>query len=50
MKPLKNPLNERKTIRMNPTLIQEIEKMAKKQNRSFSNMVVTILTRYINKP
>ena len=35
--------NDRKTIRMNPELIKKVEQMAKEQNRSFSNMVVTIL-------
>lgn len=33
----------RKTIRMNPSLYQKLERLAEKQNRNFSNLVVTLL-------
>lgn len=36
-------VNERKTIRMRKTLIQQIEELAEKDNRNFNNMVETLL-------
>lgn len=38
---------ESKTIRMPKELITEIEKLAKENNRTFSNMVIQILTKYL---
>ena len=32
-----------KTLRMSHDLVRDIEKMAKKENRNFNNMVTTIL-------
>ena len=36
-----------KSVRLNESLIKEIEKMAKNENRNFNNMVETILKRAI---
>ena len=35
-----------KSIRLKDTVINKIEKMAKSENRSFTNMVETILIKY----
>jgi predicted transcriptional regulator len=42
-------MNDRKTIRMSPDLIKKINKIGKKQNRTFSNVVVTILLNHFKK-
>ena len=39
--------NERRTIRMKKTLIQEIQELAEKDNRNFNNMVETLLMKSI---
>jgi len=38
-----------KGIRMDSDLIKEIDKKAKKENRSFSNMVRTLILRALSK-
>lgn len=40
---------KQKSIRLNVLLIDKIEKMSKEQNRTFNNMVETILIDYIEK-
>jgi len=35
-----------KTLRLRPDVVQKIESMADKENRTFSNMVETILLKY----
>jgi len=37
----------KKGIRLDPKIIQAIEKMAKNENRTFGNMVETLLIKYI---
>lgn len=37
-----------KAMKLKTTLIDAIESMAKKENRSFSNMVETMLIQYVN--
>lgn len=39
-----------KTIRLNPTVIAKIEKLAEDENRNFSNMVETILMKVAQSP
>lgn len=36
------------SVRLDPELIKEIKIIAKKENRSLSNMVETILINYVN--
>lgn len=35
-----------KTVRLRPSVIEKIQKLADKDNRTFSNMVDTILNKY----
>ncbi len=35
-----------KTLRLRPDVVEKIEEMAEKDNRTFSNMVETILLKY----
>jgi len=37
-----------KTLRLNKDLIEQLEILAKKENRNFSNLVETILSDYLN--
>lgn len=37
--------NKVKTIRLNPTLLKEIDDLCKRENRNFNNMVETLLLR-----
>lgn len=37
-----------KTLRLNKDLIEQLEIIAKKENRNFSNLVETILNDYLN--
>ncbi|MGG5486912.1 hypothetical protein [Gaetbulibacter sp. PBL-D1] len=39
-----------KTIRLNPSVIAKIEKLAEEENRNFSNMVETILLKVAKCP
>lgn len=39
-----------KTIRLNPSVIAQIEQLAKDENRNFSNMVETILMKVAQSP
>lgn len=34
-----------KTIRINPSLLEDIEELSRKENRNFNNMVETLLMR-----
>lgn len=44
-----NQISRIKTMRMRVDLIQKVEKMAKEQNRNFTNMVETILLKEVGK-
>lgn len=39
-----------KTIRLDPSVIEKIEKLAEVENRNFSNMVETILLKVAKSP
>lgn len=39
-----------KTIRMQPDLIEDLEKLALQENRNFNNLVETILTKAVKHP
>lgn len=43
MASLKNPKTKQKSIRLNENIIQSIQRMAEDDNRTFNNMVETIL-------
>ena len=40
---MKSQKDYRKTIRMNSSLYLDLQRLAEKQNRNFSNLVVTLL-------
>ncbi|WP_083760734.1 ribbon-helix-helix protein, CopG family [Robiginitalea biformata] len=40
-------LSERRTIRLNPKVAKSIDELAEKDNRSFSNMLETMLIRQL---